>query len=43
MCGLAIDIILDGYEPIQPEAARITLIIPRDGLEEASLWCADPT
>ena len=37
MCGLAMDITLDGYNLVQLVVAKITLIVPRGGLEEASL------
>ena len=33
----AIDITLDGHDPILPGAVKITLIIPKGGLEEISL------
>ena len=33
----AIDITLEGQEPVLPEAVKITLIIPKGGLEESSL------
>ena len=33
----AIDITLKGQEPVLPGAAKMTLIVPRGGLEEASL------
>ena len=35
--GRAMDITPVGHAPILPRAARITLIVPRDGLEEDSL------
>ena len=39
----ATDITLKGQEPVLPEAAKMTLIIPKGGLEEASLWtCLAP-
>ena len=34
--GRSIDITLDGWEPVLPGVVRITLIIPKSGLEEAS-------
>ena len=33
----AIDIILEGQEPVLPRAAKMTFIVPKGGLEEASL------
>ena len=33
----ATDIILDGQDPILPDAVKITLIVPKGGLEETSL------
>ena len=33
----ATDITLDGYNPVLPGAAKITLIVPRGGLEGVSL------
>ena len=33
----ATDIILDGYDHVLPGAAKITLIVPKGGLEEISL------
>ena len=33
----ATDITLDGHDPVLPGAAKITLIIPREGLEGTSL------
>ena len=33
----ATDIILDGYDPVLPGAAKITLIVPNGGLEGMSL------
>ena len=33
----AIDIILDGHNPVLPGAAKITLIVPKGGLEGISL------
>ena len=43
MCGLNMDITLDGYKLVRLGEVRITLIVPRGGLEEASLWCVDLT
>ena len=40
--GQSIDITLDGWEPVLPRVVRITLIIPKSGLEEASFWVPDP-
>ena len=31
-------ITLKGQEPILPRAAKMTLIVPKGGLEEASFW-----
>ena len=33
----ATDITLDGHDPVLPGAAKITLIVPREGLEGISL------
>ena len=33
----AIDIILDGHDSVLPGAAKITLIVPKGGLEGISL------
>ena len=33
----ATDIILEGQEPVLPRAAKMTFIVPKGGLEEASL------
>ena len=33
----ATDITLEGQEPVLPGAAKMTLIIPKGGLEESSL------
>ena len=33
MCELDMDMTSDEYMPIQPEAARNTLIVPRDSLK----------
>ena len=33
----ATDITLDGYDPVLPNAAKITLIVPKRGLEGISL------
>jgi len=33
----AIDITLNGWKPVLPRAARISLIVPKGDLEEASL------
>ena len=33
----ATDITLDGHDPVLPGAAKITLIVPRGGLEGTSL------
>ena len=33
----ATDIILDGQDPVLPGAAKMTLIVPKGGLEEISL------
>ena len=33
----ATDITLDGHDPICPSAAKITLIVPKGGLERTSL------
>jgi len=38
----ATDITLEGQEPVFPRAAKMTLIIPRGGLEEASLQGSKP-
>ena len=37
MGGRAIDITMEGYELVLPEAAKMTLIVPKGGLEEAFL------
>ena len=34
----ATDIILDGHDPVLPGTAKITLIVPKGGLEGISLW-----
>jgi len=36
-CGKATDITLEGCEPVLPRAAKMTLIVPKWGLEEAFL------
>ena len=35
MGGQAIDITLEGYELVLPEAAKMTLMVPKEGLKEA--------
>ena len=40
--GRAMDITPNGHAPIRPRAARITLIVPMDSLEEDSLRYANP-
>ena len=35
MGGQAIDITLEGYELVLPEAAKMTLMVPKKGLKEA--------
>ena len=37
-----IDIILEGQDPVLPGVAKMTFIVPRIGLEEASLWGSEP-
>ena len=39
----ATDITLDGPEPVLPGAAKMTFIVPKGGLEEASLRGFEPT
>ena len=38
----AIDIILERQDPVLLRAANMTFIIPKGGLEEASLWGFEP-
>ena len=38
----ATDITLEGQEPVLPGVAKMTLIIPKGGLEEASLRGSEP-
>ena len=37
MDSRAIDIILEGQEPVLPRATKMTFIVPKGGLEETSL------
>ena len=37
-CSQAIDITLKGWEPVLPGAIKMTLIVPKGGLEEAFPW-----
>ena len=37
-----IDIILEGQDPVLPGVTKMTFIVPRGGLEEASLWGSEP-
>ena len=34
----ATDITLEGQEPVLPGTVKMTFIVPKGGLEEASLW-----
>ena len=38
----ATDITLEGWELVLPRAAKMTLIVPKGGLEEAFPWTLDP-
>ena len=38
----ATDITLDGYDPVLPGAAKITLIVPNGGFEKISLRDSKP-
>ena len=38
----ATDIILKGQDPVLPGAVKMTFIVPKGGLEEASLWGSEP-
>ena len=40
--GRATDITLKGWEPVLPGAVKMTLIVPKSGLEEASLRGPNP-
>ena len=39
----ATNIILEGQELVLPGAAKMTFIVPKEGLEEASLRGSEPT
>ena len=38
----ATNITLEGWEPVLPGAAKMTLMVPKGGLEEAFPWAPDP-
>ena len=38
----ATDIILEGQDPVLPEAEKMTFIMPKGGFEEASLRVSEP-